>query len=50
MAQIFAGLFAEGSTDISFLQNVVQKTLEAIAFECSGQIDIETLPIEIKNY
>ena len=47
MAQIFAGLFAEGSTDISFLQNVVQKTLEAIAFECSGQIDIETLPIEI---
>ena len=40
MAQIFAGLFAEGSTDISFLQNVVQKTLEAIAFECSGQANI----------
>ncbi len=47
MAQIFAGLFAEGSTDISFLQNVVQKTLEAVAFDCSGQLDIETLPIEI---
>lgn len=47
MAQVFAGLFAEGSTDITFLQNVVQKTLESIAFDCRGQLDIETLHLEI---
>lgn len=47
MAQLFAGLFAEGKTDIDFLQNIVQKTLQDIAFECSGQFDIEVLPIKI---
>lgn len=30
MAQLFAGLFAEGKTDIDFLQNIVQKTLQDI--------------------
>ena len=47
MAQIFAGLLTEGSTDIRFLQSIVQKTLEMIAFDCSGQLDIEVLAIEI---
>lgn len=47
MAQIFAGLFAEGTTDVTFLHPIVQKTLEAIAFECSGQFDIDVLPIKI---
>jgi hypothetical protein len=50
MAQIFAGLFTEGKTDIRFLQAIVQKTLEAIAFdECSGQFDIELSPIGINK-
>ena len=47
MNQVFAGLFAEGNTDIAFLQSIVQKTFEAVAFDCSGQLDIEILPIEI---
>lgn len=47
MAQLFAGLFTEGSTDTRFLQSIVQKTLEATAFECSGQFDIYVSPIEI---
>jgi len=38
MAQIFAGLFTEGNTDIRFLQSIIQKTLEAVAFDCSGQL------------
>lgn len=50
MPQIFAGLFAEGNTDIDFLQNIVQKTLQALAFECSGQLDIEVLPIKIDKF
>lgn len=49
MAQVFAGLFTEGSTDITFLQSIVQKTLEAVAFDCSGQIDIDVFPIKIEK-
>jgi len=50
MAQIFAGLFTEGKTDIRFLQSIVQKTLEAVAFDdCSGQFDIDLSPIEINK-
>ena len=51
MAQIFAGLFTEGKADIRFLHNIVQKTLEAVAFnDCSGQFDIDLSPIEINKY
>jgi len=50
MAKIFAGLFTEGKTDIRFLQSIVQKTLEAVAFDdCSGQFDIDLNPIEINK-
>lgn len=47
MHQIFAGLFAEGNTDIDFLKSIVQKTMQTLAFECSGQLDIEVFPIVI---
>lgn len=43
---ILAGLFTEGSTDIRFLSSVVERTLEDVAFDCSG--DIET-KVEIIN-
>jgi len=50
VVQIFAGLFTEGQTDIRFLQNIVQNTLEAVAFhDCSGQFDIELTPITINK-
>ena len=50
MAKIFAGLFTEGKTDIRFLQSIVQKTLEAVAFDdCSGKFDIDLNPIEINK-
>ncbi|MFK7905924.1 MAG: hypothetical protein AB8B69_12400, partial [Chitinophagales bacterium] len=47
MYQLFAGLFAEGTTDIRFLENIVQKTLEKVAFECQGQIEVVLNPIEV---
>ena len=47
--QIFAGLFTEGTTDIRFLESVVRKTLEDIAFECKGQIETEVKTIEINK-
>lgn len=37
---ILAGLFTEGTTDNRFLSSVVQRTLEEVAFDCTG--DIET--------
>lgn len=45
--QLFAGLFTEGTSDMFFLQSIVQRTLESVAFECSGQIDIEVFPLKI---
>ena len=47
MAQIFAGLFTEGPTDARFLEPIIKKALDQIAFECSGQIDIELTAIKI---
>lgn len=38
---ILAGLFTEGTTDIRFMSSVVERTLEQVAFDCSG--DIETM-------
>lgn len=49
MYQIFAGLFTEGSSDIRFLESIVQNTLENIAFECRKEIEINTIPITIKK-
>ena len=47
--QIFAGLFTEGTTDIRFLESIVRKTLEDVAFECQGQIETEVKTIEINK-
>ncbi len=44
---IFVGLFAEGSTDIRFLENIVQKTLDAVTKECSTIPDGEVKIISI---
>lgn len=46
---IFAGLFTEGSTDIRFLESIVKKTIDNIAFECSGNIETELLEIHINK-
>ncbi|SFF14100.1 DUF4276 family protein [Thermoflexibacter ruber] len=45
--QLFAGLFTEGTTDVRFLEPIVEKTLAEIAFECKGNIEIEVKTIEI---
>lgn len=41
--QLIIGFCTEGSTDKRFLESVIQRTFEKIAFESNGQIDI--LPI-----
>lgn len=38
--QIIIGLITEGATDIRFLESIVRRTFEHIAFECTQDIDI----------
>lgn len=42
--QVIIGFITEGSTDIRFLESVIQRSFEDVAFECHGQIEI--LPIQ----
>ena len=42
--QIIIGLTTEGPADIRFLENIVQRPFEHVAFECKGQIEV--LPVQ----
>lgn len=46
---ILASLFTEGTTDVRFLESIVKKTLDDLAFECSGEIETELKIIDIKK-
>ena len=46
---ILAGLFTEGSTDVRFLSSVVERTLEEVAFDCSGYIETKVEVININK-
>lgn len=49
MQQIFVGIIAEGPTDYNFLEPVVTAAFIDVAFECSGQIDVEVKKIEVQK-
>ena len=38
--QLIIGFVTEGTTDHRFLETIIQKTFEDIAFECDNQIEI----------
>lgn len=44
---ILTGLFTEGTTDNRFLESVVKRTLEDVAFDCTGDIDVDLEVIKI---
>ncbi|WP_310555946.1 DUF4276 family protein [Flavobacterium sp.] len=44
---ILTGLFTEGTTDNRFLESVVKRTLEEVAFDCTGDIDVDLEIIKI---
>lgn len=48
---ILAGLFTEGTTDVRFLSSVVERTLEDVAFDCTGDIEtkLEIISIDKKG-
>src|SRR4051794_39151159 len=41
--QIIIGYTTEGNTDLRFLESVIQRTFEQVAFECKGEIEV--LPV-----
>lgn len=45
---ILTGLFTEGTTDERFLKSVIERTLEDVAYECTGDIEtgVEIIRIE----
>lgn len=47
--QIVIGLITEGSTDIRFLESIVRRTFEHIAFECTQDIDIFVHALKISK-
>ena len=47
--QIFIGLFAEGRTDERFLQSVVRKAFNEMAFEAVGDFEFYIEPINIER-
>ena len=44
--QIFVALTTEGTTDVRFLENIVQQAFEYVASECSRDIDIISYTLE----
>lgn len=47
--QIFVGLVTEGPTDNRFLESVVKRTFENIAFECKHDVDTYIRLINVKK-
>lgn len=42
--QITIGFTTEGPTDVRFLESIIQRSFESVAFECKGQIEV--LPVQ----
>ena len=42
--QLIIGFVTEGSTDYRFLESIIQRTFEDVAFDCDGEIEI--LPVQ----
>ncbi|RPI02212.1 MAG: DUF4276 family protein [Calditrichaeota bacterium] len=42
--QVIIGFTTEGKTDVQFLESVIQRSFEDVAFECDGEIEV--LPVQ----
>lgn len=47
--QVFIGIIAEGTTDILFLESVVERTFIDIAFECNNDIEPYVKSLHVKK-
>lgn len=46
---LFVGLITEGNTDIRFLESIIKKTFDSIAFDAVGDIEIELVSITLNK-
>lgn len=46
---ILSGLFTEGTTDVRFLSSVVERTLEEVALDCTGDIETKVEIVSISK-
>lgn len=46
---LFVGLVTEGNTDIRFLESIIKKTFDSIAFDAVGDIEIELVSITLNK-
>ncbi len=49
MNRIIIGYSTEGSTDVRFLQSIIERTFVEVGFECSSQIEVMTPVVYIKK-
>ncbi len=42
--RVIIGFTTEGTTDVRFLESIIQRSFEDVAFECEGQIEV--LPVQ----
>ena len=47
--QIIIGFVTEGTTDTRFMESIIQRTFEEIAFECTTDVDISLYHIELSK-
>ena len=47
--QVFIGFTAEGRTDVLFLEKIIERSFEEIAYECIGDVEPVILPLKIKK-
>ena len=50
MIQLIIGLNTEGTTDIRFMQDIIKRLFEEIAYECKKEIEIyDIIPIKVEK-
>ena len=47
--QVFVGFTTEGTTDVRFLEKIIERSFEEIAYECQGDVEPVVWPLEIKK-
>ncbi len=47
--QIFIGYTTEGQTDVLFLEKIIERTFEQIAYECVGDVEPVVWPLKVNK-
>lgn len=45
--QVFVGFTTEGTTDVRFLEKIIERSFEEIAYECQGDVEPVVWPLVV---